>query len=101
MRSILSGASVKPVSPIRNHNKTLIEWFIHCSTTHSNLGQTWGCAAGLPENLAEAYAHFDIDAARGELFHAGSELSDLIGRPTTPLAEVLPAWLPKSSAAAS
>jgi NAD(P)H dehydrogenase (quinone) len=69
--------------------------------THFSLGEPWGCAAGMPENLAEAYAGFDIDAARGELFHAGSELSDLIGHPTTPLAEVLPSWLPKSSAAAS
>jgi NAD(P)H dehydrogenase (quinone) len=69
--------------------------------THLSLGQTWECAAGLPDTLAECYAHCDVEAARGGFFHAGSELSDLIGRPTTPLAELLPAWLPKSSAAAS
>ncbi len=40
---------------------------------------------GLPEPLAQAIAGWDADAARGALFHEGKELSNLIGRPTTPL----------------
>lgn len=41
---------------------------------------------GLPEPLAQAIAGWDADAANGALFHEGSELSRLIGRPTTSLA---------------
>jgi NAD(P)H dehydrogenase (quinone) len=41
---------------------------------------------GLPETAARAYASFDIAAAQGALFDDGRQLSQLIGRPTTPLA---------------
>lgn len=54
-------------------------------------------STGLPDSMAQCYSLFDVDAAKGALFHDGTELSDLIGRPTTPLAEVLPAWLPTSA----
>ncbi|WP_424926450.1 SDR family oxidoreductase [Amaricoccus tamworthensis] len=45
--------------------------------------------AGLPEGLAEFLAHCDEEAAKGALFDEGNELSRLIGRPTTPLAEAV------------
>ena len=41
---------------------------------------------GLPEIAARAYASFDVAAAQGALFDDGRQLSQLIGRPTTPLA---------------
>jgi NAD(P)H dehydrogenase (quinone) len=40
---------------------------------------------GLPAPLAHAYASFDTGASQGALFDDGRELSNLIGRPTTPL----------------
>ncbi|MFA6960244.1 MAG: SDR family oxidoreductase [Opitutaceae bacterium] len=43
--------------------------------------------AGLPEGLAAGLASWDVDASKGTLFDDGHELSRLIGRPTTPLAE--------------
>ncbi len=42
---------------------------------------------GLPEVLAEVYAESDAKAAAGSLHDAGRQLSRLIGRPTTSLAE--------------
>ncbi|MBM1815949.1 SDR family oxidoreductase [Pseudosulfitobacter pseudonitzschiae] len=42
-------------------------------------------SVGLPEGFAGALASFDVDASQGALFHDGRDLSDLIGRPTTPL----------------
>ncbi|WP_028955261.1 SDR family oxidoreductase [Sulfitobacter sp. 20_GPM-1509m] len=42
-------------------------------------------SVGLPEGFAGALASFDVDASQGALFHDGKDLSDLIGRPTTPL----------------
>lgn len=42
---------------------------------------------GLPEFLAAGLASWDVDASRGALFDDGRQLSQLIGRPTTPLAE--------------
>jgi NAD(P)H dehydrogenase (quinone) len=45
--------------------------------------------AGLPDFLAEFLASSDADAAKGTLFDAGHQLSQLIGRPTTSLAEVV------------
>jgi NAD(P)H dehydrogenase (quinone) len=50
-------------------------------------------AAGLPEFLAEFLASSDVDAAKGTLFEGGRQLSQLIGRPTTPLASVVKAAL--------
>ncbi|MBM2290281.1 SDR family oxidoreductase [Sulfitobacter pseudonitzschiae] len=44
-------------------------------------------SVGLPEGFAGALASFDVDASQGALFHDGKDLSDLIGRPTTPLSK--------------
>lgn len=44
---------------------------------------------GLPEAMASAFASFDTGAARGDLYSEKNELSGLIGRPTTPLRDVL------------
>jgi len=41
---------------------------------------------GLPQAAARAYASFDVAAAQGALFDDGRQLSQLIGRSTTPLA---------------
>jgi NAD(P)H dehydrogenase (quinone) len=46
-------------------------------------------AAGLPAGLAEMLADADTGASKGGLFDDGQTLSRLIGRPTTPLAEVV------------
>lgn len=48
---------------------------------------------GLPEGLADALAAWDVDASQDALFHDGKALSQLIGRPTTPLPEVVAAAL--------
>lgn len=47
--------------------------------------------AGLPEPFPELLANSDAVAARGGLFDDGRQLSRLIGRPTTPLADVVAA----------
>lgn len=41
---------------------------------------------GLPEAVAQLFAHFDAAAATGTLFDTSRQLSTLLGRPTTPLA---------------
>ena len=46
---------------------------------------------GLPEGLAHAIAGWDVAASQGALFDDGRQLSRLIGRPTTPLAETVKA----------
>lgn len=48
---------------------------------------------GLPEAIAGAIASWDIGASRGDLFDDRKVLSNLIGRPTTPLAEIVKAAL--------
>ena len=48
---------------------------------------------GLPEPLAVMLARSDAAAAEGDLFDSGRQLSSLIGRPTTPLADVVAAAL--------
>ncbi|HEY2979432.1 MAG TPA: SDR family oxidoreductase [Burkholderiaceae bacterium] len=48
---------------------------------------------GLPPALAEAIAGWDFEASKGALFDDGKVLSRLIGRPTTPLAQVISAAL--------
>lgn len=53
--------------------------------------------AGLPPTTAKAYALFDVDAAEGGLFYDGRELSNLIGRPTAKITDLLPAYLPTLS----
>lgn len=45
--------------------------------------------AGLPAVWAEAYASMDVAAANGALFDDGHALAKLIGRPTTPLGDVI------------
>ena len=46
---------------------------------------------GLPEGVAEGLAAWDVDASNGALFDDGRQLSKLIGRPTTPLADAVAA----------
>ena len=48
---------------------------------------------GLPEMFADAIASWDTGASKGDLFDESHQLSKLIGRPTTPLAETLKAAL--------
>lgn len=48
---------------------------------------------GLPEGFAEGVAAWDVDASKGALFDDGHQLSKLIGRPTTPLADAVRAQL--------
>ena len=48
---------------------------------------------GLPAGLAAAIAGWDAAAARGALYDDSRQLSKLIGRPTTPLAETVAAAL--------
>jgi len=48
---------------------------------------------GLPEMFAEAIASWDTGASKGDLFNESRQLSKLIGRPTTPLAETVKAAL--------
>ncbi|MBR7828309.1 SDR family oxidoreductase [Actinospica sp. MGRD01-02] len=45
--------------------------------------------AGLPAELAHVLADADLGLARGELFTDSGDLSRLIGRPTTPLADMV------------
>ncbi len=45
--------------------------------------------AGLPDGLATLLAESDVGAAQGGLFDDSRQLSQLIGRPTTPLAELV------------
>lgn len=44
---------------------------------------------GLPEPIAAAIASWDVSASKGDLFDDTKTLSQLIGRPTTPLAETV------------
>lgn len=48
---------------------------------------------GLPRGVAEAIASWDVGASKGDLFDDKKVLSNLIGRPTTPLAESVKAAL--------
>lgn len=49
--------------------------------------------AGLPEPIADLLAASDAEAAQGALFDDSHQLSQLIGRPTTPLADSIKAAL--------
>lgn len=51
--------------------------------------------AGLPEGLSEMLADSDAGAEKGGLFDESHTLSKLIGRPTTPYADVIKAALQK------
>jgi NAD(P)H dehydrogenase (quinone) len=44
---------------------------------------------GLPGFIAEAIAGWDLSASKGDLFDDSHTLSKLIGRPTTPLSQVV------------
>jgi NAD(P)H dehydrogenase (quinone) len=44
---------------------------------------------GIPEMFADAIAGWDVCASKGDLFDESHQLSKLIGRPTTPLAETV------------
>lgn len=46
-------------------------------------------AAGLPEGFAQMLAAVDIEVANGALDYSGKDLSTLIGRPTTPMAQTV------------
>lgn len=48
---------------------------------------------GLPEAVAKGLAGWDVDASKGALFDDSRQLSRLIGRPTTPLAQAVTAAL--------
>lgn len=50
-------------------------------------------SVGLPEPIARAIASWDVGASQGALFDDGRQLSQLIGRPTTPLADAVAAAL--------
>jgi NAD(P)H dehydrogenase (quinone) len=50
---------------------------------------------GLPEGLADMLADADVGASKGGLFDGSKTLSKLIGRPTTPLSEVVKKALTK------
>ena len=49
--------------------------------------------AGLPEGLAALLADSDAGASKGALLDEGRQLSNLIGRPTTPMASTIAATL--------
>ncbi|PKO89771.1 MAG: NAD(P)-dependent oxidoreductase [Betaproteobacteria bacterium HGW-Betaproteobacteria-12] len=55
-------------------------------------------AAGLPEGLATLLAESDVGASKGGLFDASRQLSQLIGRPTTPFAALLKSQLAAQAA---
>jgi NAD(P)H dehydrogenase (quinone) len=44
---------------------------------------------GLPEMFADAIASWDVSASKGDLFDESHQLSKLIGKPTTPLAQTV------------
>lgn len=48
---------------------------------------------GIPEGFADAIASWDTGASKGDLFDESHQLSNLIGHPTTPLAETVKAAL--------
>lgn len=48
---------------------------------------------GLPEEMAEMFAGLELFTAADDLYSESKELSQLIGRPTTPLADVVKAVL--------
>lgn len=52
---------------------------------------------GLPEPLARLLADSDVGASKGGLFDEGRQLSRLIGRPTTPIAETVAAAIEANS----
>ena len=49
--------------------------------------------AGLPHGVAEMLAGIDVSTSKGDLFDDSHQLSNLIGRPTTPLSDVVKDFL--------
>jgi len=60
-------------------------------TEYGNILKTFD----VPEAFAYAIAGWDTGASKGDLFESGKQLSKLIGKPTTPLAEVIKLTLAK------
>ncbi|GHA62428.1 SDR family oxidoreductase [Pontibacter akesuensis] len=60
---------------------------------YKNLSQADYAAAlqsfGLPEGLAQAISGWDVAASQGDLFDDKHQLSELIGHPTTPMADTV------------
>ncbi len=54
--------------------------------------------AGVPEGVAHALAGYDIHTSHGALFDESRQLSELLGRPTTPLADAVAAVLRSQAA---
>ncbi len=50
---------------------------------------------GLPEGFAALLADSDAAAAKGDLFDNSRQLGQLLGRPTTPIADFIAAALPR------
>jgi NAD(P)H dehydrogenase (quinone) len=48
---------------------------------------------GLPEGMANAFASWDVNASKGDLFDDSKTLSKILGRPTTPISESIKAAL--------
>jgi NAD(P)H dehydrogenase (quinone) len=48
---------------------------------------------GLPEGMANAFASWDVNASKGDLFDDSKTLSKILGRPTTPISESIKAVL--------
>jgi len=66
---------------------------------YKNLSESDYAAAlksfGVPEGFAFAIAGWDVSASKGDLFDNSHQLSKLIGRPTTPLAQTVKEALAK------
>lgn len=54
---------------------------------------------GIPEEMAEAIAGWDVSVSKGDLFDDSRQLSKLIGRPTTPLSVAIEEALKDASKA--
>lgn len=52
---------------------------------------------GLPQGLSQAIAGWDVSASKGDLFNDSKQLPQLIGRPTTPLKDVVAEALQQTS----
>lgn len=46
-------------------------------------------SVGIPEGLAQTIASWDLGTSKGDLYDNSKQLSKLIGRPTTPMADVV------------
>ena len=66
---------------------------------YNNLSEAGYAAAliqiGLPASVAAMVSGWDVSASKNNLYDDGKTLSKLLGRPTTPLAEVVKRFLPE------